>query len=386
MSSPGEAFPVGKDPPTPKADLSQTVAASWARTVIGTSYVPMSSPEVEELLRGLLEQLRSLLPAEPFAPEAGREIGARLVDAHFTNPRTLSQTIAILLTVPEQVSGSGELARRWPLLVAAAAEGYAAKLVDLVRREQQEIITAALAARDDAEQALRASEIRRERAREDFIATVSHELRTPLTPIKGYLRTLQVNGDSIDDDRRADYYRVMLSQVDQLEGLIEDLLAVAGLEHPHFRVTLQDVDVIDVIERALENIPLDSTRRFAWSRDGRATMALCDPNRLQQVIANLLSNADKYSPVGQPVIISAGDQGEAIEIVVHDNGPGIPPDQAEAVFEPFRRLGPTPVRGTGLGLYIARRLTEAMNGRIWVGGDGEPGTSVHVTLPRTHAS
>jgi len=362
------------------------VAASWARTVIGTSYVPMTSPEVEELLQGLLEQLQTLLPGEPFTPEAGREIGARLVDAHFTNPRTLSLTIAILLTVPEKVSGSGEFVRRWPLLVAAAAEGYAAALVDLVRREQQEIITAALTARDDAEQALRASEARRERAREDFIATVSHELRTPLTPIKGYLRTLQNNGDAIDDERRAEYYRIMLSQVDQLEGLIEDLLVAAGLEHPHFRVTLQEADVVDVIERALDNIPLESTRRFAWSRDGRATMAVCDPNRLQQVIANLLSNADKYSPIGQSVIISAGDNGEAIEIVVHDFGPGIPPEQAEAVFEPFRRLGPTPIRGTGLGLYIARRLTEAMHGRIWVEDDSEPGTSVHITLPRADGS
>ena len=280
------------------------------------------------------------------------------------------------------MSGSGKPARRWPLLIAAVAEGYAAKLVDRVRREQQEIINAALTARQDAERALQASEIRLDRAREDFIATISQELRTPLTPIKGYLRTLQNNGDAIDGEQRAQYYRVMIAQVEQLEGLIEDLLAAAGLQQPHFSVTFQVFDVADVIERALEKVSAEGTRGFSWARDGRATLAVGDPIRLQQVVANLLSNADKYSPEGEPVIIAAGDNGDVVEIVVHDFGPGIPPDQAEAVFEPFRRLGPPPTRGTGLGLYIARRLTEAMNGRIWVDDGTEPGTSVHVAVPR----
>jgi len=381
VNRPGDVCAVGTDAPTAKADLSRTVAAWWAQAVIGTSYVPMTSPEVEELMHALFQQLQILVSAEPFTPEAGREIGAEIVDAHFTNPKTLSQTIAILLAVPGPVSGSGEPARRWPLLIAAVAEGYAAKLVDRVRREQQEIINAALTAREDAERALQASEIRLERAREDFIATISLELRTPLTPIKGYLRTLQKTGDAIDGEQRAQYYRVMIGQVEQLEGLIEDLLAAAGLQHPHFSVTFQVVDVADVIERALENVSAEGTRRFSWRRDGRATLAVCDPIHLQQVVANLLSNADKYSPEGEPVIISAGDNGDVVEIVVHDFGPGIPPDQAEAVFEPFRRLGPPPTRGTGLGLYIARRLTEAMNGRIWVDDGTEPGTSVHVAVP-----
>lgn len=382
MNRPGEVCAVGTGAPTAKADLSRTVAGSWAKAVIGTSYVPMTSPEVEELMHGLFAQLQILVNAEPFSSEAGREIGAEIVDAHFTNPKTLSQTIAILLAVPGPVSGSGEPARRWQLLIAAVSEGYAAKLVDRVRQQQQEIINAALTARDDAERALQASEIRLDRAREDFIATISHELRTPLTPIKGYLRTLQNNGDAIDGEQRAQYYRVMIGQVEQLEGLIEDLLAAAGVQHPHFSVTFQVVDVADVIERALENASADDTRHFSWRRNGQATLAVCDPIRLQQVVANLLSNADKYSPEGEPVVISAGDNGDAVEIVVHDFGPGIPPQQAEAVFEPFRRLGPPPTRGTGLGLYIARRLTEAMNGRIWVADGTEPGTSVHVAVPR----
>lgn len=382
MNRPGEPWAETQDPRRQKADLSRTVAAAWARAVIGTSYVPMTVPEVEELLHGLVQQLQVLLRDEPFTPDAGGEIGSRLVDAHFTNPRALSRTIAILLTAPEQVFGSGELARRWQLLVAALTEGYAAKLVERVRREQQEIITAALTARDEAEQALLASESRLERAREDFIATVSHELRTPLTPIKGYLHTLRNKGDAIDGDRRAEYYRVMLDQVEQLEALIEDLLAAAGLQHSNFSVALQVVDVADVIERALNNIPVQSTRHFSWNRDGGAGLAFCDPIRLQQVVANLLSNADKYSPQGEPVIVSAGRNGDTTEIVVRDFGPGIPPDLAEAVFEPFRRLGPTPTRGTGLGLHIARRLTEGMNGRIWVDDDKQRGTSVHVTMPR----
>jgi signal transduction histidine kinase len=102
------------------------------------------------------------------------------------------------------------------------------------------------------------------------------------------------------------------------------------------------------------------------------------------VIANLLHNADLYSTVGSPVHVSARRLPETVEIVVRDFGPGIPPELADTVFEPFHRVerGPTP--GTGLGLHIARRLIEGMNGHIWL-TDADPGASFHIALPAHRA-
>ncbi len=382
MSPPGVPGEAGAEPrPTLPADLPVAVAAAWARAVIGTSYVPMTPREIEALLRDLVRQLHMMADAEPFTARSGRPVGARLVDAHFTNPRSLSRTIAVLLTEGAPSAEPAHTAR-WPLLVAAVADGYAARLVDRVRREQQEIIDAALTAREQAERDLRASEERLERAREDFLTTMSHELKTPLTPIKGYLHTLISAGDAIDPSRRADYYRVMLRQAEQLDDLVEDLLAAAALQQDRFRVVLERVEIADVIERALDDVSPVSARRFSWQRGDGAIEAWCDPRRLRQVVTTLLSNADKYSPPAKPVQVSARLDRDWAEIVVRDCGPGIPSDEIEAVFEPFRRIGHSSTRGAGLGLHLARRLMESMNGRIWVDDDEQQGASFHVVVPR----
>ncbi len=267
--------------------------------------------------------------------------------------------------------------------MVSLAESYTRALKDSVLRQQQDMLEAALTAREHAEQAAWASERQLEQTREDFIATVSHELRTPLTPIKAYLHLLVSQGDALGSDRRAELYRVMLSQADVLHHLMDDLLtAASGVAEARFSISLQETDIVPVVKRALDGVDPDSTRPFRWLGDDNVGTALCDPMRLRQVVASLLRKADQYATTGKPVHVSAHRHDRAVEIQVRDFGPGIPADQAEEVFEPFRRLGRGPTPGTGL--HIARRLITGMNGTIWE-TDARPGACFHVTVPTTAA-
>jgi two-component system sensor histidine kinase KdpD len=254
-----------------------------------------------------------------------------------------------------------------------------------VRREQQEILEAAFTARAQAEQALRSTERRLERAREDFITTVSHELNTPLTPIKGYLHMLRSRDASLSPEQRQHCYAVMIDQAELLASLVQDLLGAAELQHVGFSVRMRTVEVREVIEKALQTVPPEAQHRFGFRSEGELGMARCDPVRLQQVIANLLSNAQKYSPGDQPVHLSACRKGDVVHIAVRDFGPGVAPELAEAVFDPFRRLGNSPTRGAGLGLHIARRLIEAMHGKIWLDTGTAPGALFCLTVPAVSA-
>ena len=229
-----------------------------------------------------------------------------------------------------------------------------------------------------------------QQAKEDFIATVSHELRTPLTPIKGYLRLLQRPQFCDDQARRDEALGVLVDQASQLERLVEDLLSVSSMQHGQFDVQPELGDVDDIVARAIRDLRACTSREVVHVPHVFPILALCDPSRLQQVVANLLSNADKYSPAGEPVVVTVQVVlEELVEITVTDRGGGVPVESREAVFEPFQRLGhhlTRLTRGTGLGLHIARRLVAAMGGRIWVDASAGEGATFHVTVPLADAS
>jgi PAS domain S-box-containing protein len=219
-----------------------------------------------------------------------------------------------------------------------------------------------------------------EQAKQDFVATVSHELRTPLTPLKGFLLTLMRPDFDPAPGDRAIFYGRMLDQAHRLERLIEDLLSIAQIERGTFSVESGPVLVDEVIERVAQI----STRPLELECGGADAVAHADPGRLEQVLHNLVRNAEKYSPADGRITVSVAMGAGEVEIVVADEGPGIAREDQEVIFERFRRLGSHLTRasgGAGLGLYIARRLVDAMGGRIWV--ESEPGTGAHfhVALP-----
>jgi len=223
-----------------------------------------------------------------------------------------------------------------------------------------------------------------QQAKQDFIATVSHELRTPLTPIKGYLSLFLRPDFHMDDGKRRVIFGQMLDRANQLERLVEDLLSTSRMEHGEFSLRPEPTDVDRVVARAAEDLSLASGRPVTHYTRGTQTPALCDPARLQQVIANLLSNADKYSPQGEPVVVNVLYLPDAVQVSVQDYGAGIPEEQQREVFEPFRRLGDhltRKTRGCGLGLHIARRLVESMGGRIWLESRLGDGSTFYVSVP-----
>jgi two-component system phosphate regulon sensor histidine kinase PhoR len=222
-------------------------------------------------------------------------------------------------------------------------------------------------------------------AKEEFLATVSHELRTPLTSLRGWVSTLlRPEFQPTEEDRREIHERLM-HQTGRLQRLIEDVLSVSSMDRGQFAVQTSPVGVDEVVEKSLAEFRRQvPDRPVTHDRAGLSGTAMADAGRVEQVVNNLVSNADKYSPAGTPIEVGVSRQGDHVVVTVADHGFGIPEDQREAVFERFHRLGHHMTReasGTGLGLHIARRLVEAMGGRIWVDSVVGKGSTFTFTLP-----
>lgn len=222
------------------------------------------------------------------------------------------------------------------------------------------------------------------RLQEDFIATVSHELLTPLGFIKGYATTLLRDDIDWDDNTRNEFLAIIDDEADRLQELIENLMDSSRLQAGTLRMSFQPI--------RLDTFLKDMVLR-AGSRNEEIQIYLdlkvnglqiqADPTRLAQVFDNLLTNAIKYAPGARVMITLAQEDGQQAYISVSDNGPGIAPDYLNNIFDRFFRV-PTSnvsVRGTGLGLYICRRIIQAHGGEIAVESTIGKGTTFHIRLP-----
>jgi signal transduction histidine kinase len=221
------------------------------------------------------------------------------------------------------------------------------------------------------------------RMQDEFVSTVSHELRTPLGFIKGYTTTLLRQDAEWDTTTRIEFLRIIDEEADRLRELIDNLLDSSRLESGTLSMTLEPVRlgtlVKDTASRACALYPempleIDIPDDFPILQG--------DATRLAQVFDNLLSNADKYAG-GAGVSISARVAGPAILVRVCDRGPGIPPEHQSRLFERFYRVpgSKSMIRGTGLGLYICRKIVEAHGGEIKVDCPPGGGTCFTFTLP-----
>jgi PAS domain S-box-containing protein len=207
-----------------------------------------------------------------------------------------------------------------------------------------------------------------ERLKADFIATVSHELRTPVTPIKGYADLLRRRGHVMTEEKRAECLEVISDRAAHLARLVEDLLLASRISESGGRakVEMGSDDIAQLLRRATGDFGDDNERITVEAPDG-PVLAQCDPVRVTQVLTNLLGNALKYSAAGTPVTARLRVDGDAALVEVQDCGRGIPADQLERVFDKFHRVEDPLVMttgGTGLGLYIARQLADAMGGEL----------------------
>jgi len=221
--------------------------------------------------------------------------------------------------------------------------------------------------------------------KDGWIAQVSHELRTPLTPIKGFLHTLQRRDAEFDSAQRQRLYEVMVREEQRLEDLVNALLQATTIDR---RALVAVPEVVDW--PALLRGQVELYRRSAPDRAIRLELAadvrevVADANLVTGVVANLLSNALKYSPAGTPVLVRVQRDDDEVVTTVVDRGSGVPPDDRERIFEKFTRLGDhltRPQQGVGLGLYIARSSVEQMGGRIWCEDVPGGGAAFSFTLP-----
>jgi PAS domain S-box-containing protein len=227
-----------------------------------------------------------------------------------------------------------------------------------------------------------------DRLKDDFISTVSHELRTPLTPIKAFASLLLRRGHEIDESRRREALSSIVERSDHMHRLVEDLLLASRMANPHERrlpeIERRPVDAAAVGDKTLRAFRISHpTRDFHLTSD-EGVVAMADPLRLEQIVANLVSNAVKFSEEGTRIDIDIARADHDIRLRVHDQGRGIPADRMEEIFERFTRLE-DPLRmttgGAGLGLFIVKRLAQALGGSVSVESEVGTGSTFTVLLP-----
>ncbi len=226
-----------------------------------------------------------------------------------------------------------------------------------------------------------------DKMKQEFISMVSHELRTPLTSIIASLGLLDSGRLSADPDRVQELVAVALRNSNRLLQLINNLLDQQKLADGKMTFRSEEVEVLPVIEEVIDDIRsfadmLNIELRLEQSPAGLTLRG--DRDRLGQILNNLLSNAIKFSPPGDVVTLASRGEQDRVVITVSDNGPGIPEDFRDRLFQKFSQFDASSTRragGSGLGLSIARGLVEGMDGRLRLDTDVERGATFHIELP-----
>ncbi|OGG52536.1 MAG: hypothetical protein A3F84_25450 [Candidatus Handelsmanbacteria bacterium RIFCSPLOWO2_12_FULL_64_10] len=225
-----------------------------------------------------------------------------------------------------------------------------------------------------------------DRLKSDFVSNVSHDLRTPLTSIKGSVDNLLDGIGGALNDRHIRYLKRIRSNTDRLSRLIDDLLDMSRIEAGRLRVAPVKVLVGEIGRDVLEGVrPMALEKRIGlYLRGGEeGALAYADPDRVYQVLMNLVSNAIKFTPPEGRVEVEVVPNGEMVSVGVRDTGQGIPAEELETVFDKFYQVGGASVarQGAGLGLSIAKHLVELHGGRIWAESEVGVGSTFWFTLP-----
>ena len=230
-------------------------------------------------------------------------------------------------------------------------------------------------------------------AKTQILSTVTHELNTPLTSIMCYVDRLLLGRENVGPltGRQQRYLEAVHGSADRLKALIDDLLDTSRIESGTLVLAHIEIGVREEIEDAIE-----SMREHINEKDMRVVLdipknlrVLGDRLRFSQVMSNLLSNACKYSPKGATTTVTAKEYGGSVQIDVSDRGIGIPRADQPRLFTKFFRADSSSTRevsGTGLGLFIARRLVEAQEGEIWAESEEGKGSTFSFTLPSADGS
>lgn len=213
-----------------------------------------------------------------------------------------------------------------------------------------------------------------DRLKTEFVATVSHDLRTPLTTIQGYVELLPKVGPL--NERQTQFVDRVEGSVQNITDLINDLLDIRRIE-AELDLEMKPCDLRDIIDDAVEPLLVTAEEKdqtLRWERPEALPLVRANPQRLKQVVTNLVNNAIKYTPEGGRISVEAAKDDEYVVVRVVDNGIGIPPNKQPRVFDRFYRVESeetADIKGTGLGLAIVKAVVEKHKGRVWV--DSTPG-------------
>jgi len=220
----------------------------------------------------------------------------------------------------------------------------------------------------------------------DFISTVSHELRTPLFSILGFTGTLLREQDELDRVTRMEFLSIIHDESKRLSSLIEDVLMISRIDSGRVSYKKSEIDPSVTISEVCRNLKIraDELKIELHLKGHVPSKHLhADPDALKQVAINIIGNALKFTPSGGRVDVSLSCDEDSMYFSVKDNGPGIPEEDLEKVFEKFYRVehAETAVDGTGLGLSIAREIIEAHGGTVTVKSRVSEGAEFLVRLP-----
>jgi signal transduction histidine kinase len=222
-----------------------------------------------------------------------------------------------------------------------------------------------------------------DRLKSEFVGIVAHDFRRPLMAIRGFAELVLEEPD-LPLENRLEFMRTVISETDHLALLANDTLLITQIETGQLSYNFREVDVGPFL---LEAVPMGlAEHSVLMDVPGAFPKVWADPDRLRQVLANLVSNAVKYSPAGDAIVVRVRERGaQHIVIEVVDHGIGIPADQVGKLFQKFARVRTDDhlkVSGTGLGLYICRLIVEGHGGQIWVESEPGKGSTFGMALPR----
>ena len=223
-----------------------------------------------------------------------------------------------------------------------------------------------------------------DRLKSEFVATVSHDLRTPLTSIQGYIELLPQVGPL--NERQERFIERVEATLKSITDLINDLLDIRRIE-AEMDLEMESCDLLEIIGDVLDRLEHQAERKrqdLRWERPETTSLVKGNPQRLSQVVANLVNNAIKYTQEGGWIAVSATEDQGYVVVSISDNGPGIPADEQSRIFEKFYRVESEEVEdvgGTGLGLAIVKAIVEKHQGRVWVESRPGAGSTFSFVLP-----
>lgn len=366
-----------------------------------SNYSLLLRPEIDSALRGTpaaavrrvdsAGKQRVLYAAAPVYAADGSISGVVYVATPLPSGGLPAEVIlqlagAILAAVLLAAWAGTRLARRLARPIEAIAR--AAEAVSAGDLEQQAPVDnriSELRALSQSFNAMTASLRQSEQVRNAFVADVTHELRTPLTVIKGTVETLE-DGAVDDPVGRGPLLASMQRETDRLIRLVNDLLVLTRADAGALKLDIQPLDLAALAQarcEALAALAKGRCVKLRVVRNGRLCQALGDPDRLSQVLDNLLDNAIRHAPEGSPVTVVVEKIGNEIQCVVSDCGPGIPEKHLPFIFERFYRVDTARARqsgGAGLGLAIVKALVQAQGGRVAAESAEGQGTTLRVWL------